>query len=239
TVEGRPRQRHQVVELPPQAAVVTEYQLAARRCPHCQQVTRATLPPGVPRRPFGPRLTATVALLSGRYRLSRREVQRVLRDLWGVELALGTVDTLVQAQSAALAPLVAELAVALPSEASVAMDETGWREGRQRAWLGTVVAPAFTLCRIAPSRGAQVLAEVLGEGYAGVVGCDRWSAYRRQHRALCHRHLKRAFQGLVNRGGAASPIGRWGVAEEQRLFAHWQRFRSGAIDRAMLRRLLV
>src|SRR5215213_8872069 len=89
---GRRRRRvwrHQVVELLPLAVRVTEYQMIARRCPSCGKRTRAELPAGVPRRPFGARLTAVVALLSGRYRLSRREVRQVLRDLWQVRISLG------------------------------------------------------------------------------------------------------------------------------------------------------
>jgi transposase len=76
--------RHQVVELLPLAVRVTEYQMVMRRCPNCGKRTRADLPAGVPRRPFGTRLTAVVALLSGRYRLSRREVRQLLHDLWQV-----------------------------------------------------------------------------------------------------------------------------------------------------------
>src|SRR5205807_5210019 len=76
--------RHQVVELLPLAVRVTEYQMVMRRCPACGKRTRAHLPPGVPRRPFGARLTAVIALLSGGYRLSRREVRQLLRDLWAV-----------------------------------------------------------------------------------------------------------------------------------------------------------
>src|SRR5256885_2551273 len=56
--------------------------MSVRRCPVCGKLTRADLPAGVPRRPFGARLTAVIALLSGRYRLSRREVRPLLRDLW-------------------------------------------------------------------------------------------------------------------------------------------------------------
>ena len=73
--------RHQVAELLPLAVRVTEYQMAMLRCPACGKCTRADLPGGVPRRPFGPRLTAVIALLSGRYRLSRREVRQLLQDL--------------------------------------------------------------------------------------------------------------------------------------------------------------
>jgi transposase len=77
--------RHQVVELLPLAVRVTEYQMSVRRCLACGKRTRADLPAGVPRRPFGSRLTAVVALLSGRYRLSRREVRQLLHDLWAVK----------------------------------------------------------------------------------------------------------------------------------------------------------
>src|SRR5215211_339601 len=79
--------RHQVVELLPLAVRVTEYQMAVRRCAHRRKHTRAELPAGVPRRPFGARLTAVIALLSGRYRLSRREVRQLLQDLWEVRIS--------------------------------------------------------------------------------------------------------------------------------------------------------
>ena len=72
--------RHQVVELLPLAVRVTEYQMAKRRCAHCRKHTRADLPAGVRRRPLGARLAAVIALLSGRYRLSRRELTQLLQD---------------------------------------------------------------------------------------------------------------------------------------------------------------
>ena len=106
-----------------------------RRCPPCGQCTRADLPTGVPRRPFGPRLTAVIALLSGRYRLSRREVRQLLQDLWQVRVSLGAVVRQEQAQSAALAPVVEEARAAVQQAAVVNLDETGWRQEHQRAWL--------------------------------------------------------------------------------------------------------
>src|SRR5207253_8259452 len=119
--------RHQVVELLPLAVRVTEYQMAARRCPACGKRTRADLPASVPRRPFGARLTAVIALLSGRYRLSRREVRQLLQDLWAVRVSLGAVVRQEQAQSAALAPIAEEAEAAVPQAPDVNMDETGWR----------------------------------------------------------------------------------------------------------------
>jgi transposase len=234
--------RHQVVELLPLAVRVTEYQMAVRRCVACGRRTRARLPTGVPRRPFGARLTAVIALLSGRYRLSRREVRQLLQDLWEVRVSLGAVVCQEQAQSAALAPVVAEAQAAVQQAAVVNMDETGWRQEQQRAWLWVVVTAELTVFRIDCSRGGAAVAALLGPEFAGVVGSDRWSAYSRfpaERRALCFAHLKRDFQTLVDRGGEAEPIGRWGLAEIERLFALWYRFRAGEFDRPELRRRLV
>jgi transposase len=243
TAPGRGRAwRHQVVELLPLAVRVTEYQMAVRRCVACGRRTRASLPSGVPRRPFGARLTAVVALLSGRYRLSRREVRQLLQDLWSVRLSLGAVVRQEQAQSAALAPVVEAAQAAVQQAVVVNIDETVWWQEQRRAWLWTVVSAELTVFRIDRSRGGAVVEALLGSGYAGVVGSDRWSAYKRfpaERRALCYAHLKRDFQALVDRSGEAEPIGRWGLAEIGRLFALWHRFRAGEFDRQELQRRLV
>ena len=234
--------RHQVVELLPLAARVTEYQMVRRRCAQCGKRTRAELPAGVPRRPFGARLTAVIALLSGRYRLSRREVRQLLQDLWAVRVSLGAVVRQEQAQSAALAPIVEEALAAVPQAAVVNMDETGWREEQQRAWLWTAVTATLTVFRIDRRRSGAAVEALLGLDFGGVVGSDRWSAYNRfpaERRALCYAHLKRDFQALVDRGGEAVPVGRWGLAEMERLLALWHRFRGGECDRKELQRRLI
>src|SRR5712692_1976635 len=234
--------RHQVVELLPLAVRVTEYQMVRRRCAQCGKRTRAELPAGVPRGPFGARLTAVIALLSSGYRLSRREVRQLLRDLWQVRISLGAVVRQEQAQSAALAPVVEEARAAVQEAAVVNMDETGWRQEQQRAWLWTAVTAELTVFLIDRGRGGAAVEALLGSQFAGVVGSDRWSAYSRfpaERRALCHAHLTRDFQALMDRGGAAKPIGRWGLAEIERLFALWHRFRAGEFDRPELRRRLV
>jgi transposase len=180
--------RHQVVELLPLAVRVTEYQMAMQRCPACGKRTRADLPAGVPRRPFGPRLTAVIALLSGCYRLSRREVRQLLQDLWAVRVSLGAVVCQEQAQSAALAPIVEEAQMAVPQTAVVNMDETGWRQEQQRAWLWTAVTAELTVFRIHCSRSGAAVEALLGSEFTGVIGSDRWSAYNRfpaERRAIC------------------------------------------------------
>jgi transposase len=221
---------------------VTEYQMQRRRCAQCGQRTRADFPVGVSRGAFGPKLTAVVAELVGRYRLSRREVRRLVAELWQVPVSLGGVVRLQEVQSAALKLPYTEAREAVPKADVVNMDETGWREDKHRAWLWTVVTAALTVFHIDRHRSGAVVEALLGLEFAGVVGSDRYSAYGRflaKQRALCYAHLKRDFQALVDRGGAAAELGRWGLAEIGRLFALWHRFRAGEFDRKELQRRLI
>src|SRR5215208_3745926 len=122
------------------------------------------------------------------------------------------------------------------------MDETGWRQAKQPAWQWTLVTATLTVFRIARRRGGAAVVALLGADFTGVVGSDRWAAYNRfpaEQRALCYAHLKRDFQRLVDRGAEAAPIGRWGLAEIERLFALWHGFRAGEFDRSGLQRRLM
>jgi transposase len=234
--------RHQIVELLPLAARVTEYQMRVRRCPACGKRTRAELPPGVPRRPFGARLAAMIALLSGRYRLSRQEVRDLLQDLWAVRVSLGAVVRQEQVQSAALAPVVEEACFTVQQAAVVNIDETGWRQDKRWAGLWTVTTATLTVFWIERRRSGAAIEGLLGSEFTGVVGSDRWSAYSRfpaERRALGYAHLKRDFQAQVDRGGEAAPIGHWGLAAIERLFSLWRRFRAGECDRQELRWRLI
>ncbi len=75
--------RWQVLELPRSKPEVTEHRAHALSCGACGTVTAATLPDEVLLHGYGPRLTATLAYLSGRCRLSKRQVSEVALDLFG------------------------------------------------------------------------------------------------------------------------------------------------------------
>ena len=122
---------HQVVEVPPGTAEVTEYQRYKRTCA-CGATTTAGLPEGVPPTCVGPRLQAVLTTLTGRYRLSRREAQEVLVSLYGAkaEVALGTIFDLEKRSSEALRPAYEEARSALQEAPAANVDETGWKEAK-------------------------------------------------------------------------------------------------------------
>ena len=231
-------QRHQVTEIPPVKPVVTEYQLHQLVCPVCDEATRAELPPGVPTGGFGPRVQATTALCTGTYHLSKRTTQELLDDLFGVELGLGTIAHLEQATTQAVAEAVAEARASVQIQPVAYADETGWREGRQRAWLWTVVTPLVTVFVVRRSRSGQVARELLGQDFWGWLVTDRWSGYiwyptwRRQ---LCWAHLLRDIDAMIARGGRSAEIGEALRAQARQMFHWWHRVRDGTLTQASFR----
>src|SRR5207237_6668130 len=140
----------------------------------------------------GPRLQATAALLAGAYRLSKRQVEGLLADLLGVPLCAGQVCALEQQTGAVLAPVVAELRQELRRH-PVNMDETSWRQGKSRPWLWVGLTSYLTVYHLVASRGADVVADLLGTGYAGVLTSDRFKAYNGvplSQRQACWAHLR-------------------------------------------------
>jgi transposase len=232
--------RHQVIDLPVPKPDVTEYQLHRLACRCCGTTTCARLPAGVPSGHSGPRLQAATALLTGGYRLSKRQVETMLADFFGIPLSAGEVCALEQQTSQVLAPVFEELQQFCRTQPAN-IDETGWRQERRRAWLWVVVTDLVTVFHIALSRGAKVVHELLGEDYRQVLTSDRWSAYHGQplrYRQLCWAHLQRDFQAMVDRGNAGSAIGEELLCCAQDLFHWWYRVRDGTLSRATFRRYM-
>ena len=229
--------RHQVIELPPIKPVVTEYQLHRLVCPRCGTSTCATLPAGVPRGHQGPRLQATLAVLTGAYRLSKDQAQTLCADLFSVPICSGTICQLEQQTTAALAPVVEDLRQHIKTK-HANLDETGWRQGGKRAWLGVAVTALVTVFHIARSRGGAVARGLLGPGLHWVVTSDRFSAYKwlpLQRRQLGWAHLRRDFQALIDRHNRGSSIGQELLLFSDDVFHWWYRVRDGALRRSSLR----
>lgn len=83
-----------MVEVPPVSPVVTEHRTQSYRC-RCGCRTTAGFP-GEARSPisYGPRTRATVAYLLGRQHIPNRRVAEAMRDLFGLEISSGAVDSI-------------------------------------------------------------------------------------------------------------------------------------------------
>lgn len=230
--------RHQVTEIPPVKARVTEHRLHSQMCDRCGHATQAELPDGVPASAFGPRLLAVVALFTGAYRISKRVAVSALGDLFGVAIALGSVSNAEQAMSDALARPVDEAKDHVCEQAAVNADETSWRECRGKAWLWVAATPAVAVFLIHAKRGAIAARELL-RSFAGVLITDRWSAYSHwalEKRQICWAHLRRDFTFIAESRGSARQVGRDLLHLTKQMFRAWHRVRDGTLSRVGFQR---
>ena len=170
------------------------------------------------------------------FRQSKRRAALFLSMILNQPASPGWMVSLQNLAAEAVQPAYDELVRQLPQQAVLHIDESPTKEGRAKSWIWTFVAATFTLFANRTSRAADILADWLGEAYAGVIHCDRarmyWSFGRLQ---WCWAHLKRDFQGLIDSPcPTARRLGHDLMRPTKKLFALWQKVRDGTLSRACL-----
>ena len=235
--------RHQIVEVPPIAAKITEHRLHQLDCPHCGKKTRAKLPSGVSAIGYGERLSALVAWLSSDYRHSHGQLQQLLKHLFGIEISVASINRLRQEMSLALESVVAQAHEYIQSQPQIHSDETSFSQGncdgrnpkQQQGWLWVVVTKLMSIFDVSLNRGQVTAKQMIGEQYPGIVISDRYSSYNWlevEQRQVCWAHLKRDLTAIAERSGVSQTIGEALLKRQQRLFRWWHRVRDGTMSRA-------
>ena len=182
---------------------------------------------------------ATVSVLSGKYRLSKRQVEELLQDLVGLKISLGTVSKTEDRVSSALSEPVDEATDHVKHQPVVNADETGHKVCNKKAWLWTAVTSLVTVFLIRTSRSAKVAQELLGATFAGILVSDRYSAYAwvdAARRQICWAHLIRDLTKISERNGRSAEIGNAILDYVEEMFKLWHRYKKGNNNRWWLRR---
>jgi len=195
----------QQVELVTTPVEIGEHRGQACWCAKCQKTHYAPIDEDVRRAGLvGPRLTALVGYLKGACHCSFSTIRKFLRDVVGVTISRGQLRKLCAKVSDSLGNAYDQLLERLPQQAVLNVDETGHKNNGEAMWTWCFRAATFTLFKIDPSRGSDVLMDVLGSEFDGVLGCDYFSAYRKYMRLnenvllqFCLAHLIRDIKFLV------------------------------------------
>ena len=173
-------------------------------CKRCQRKHTAPLPPEIERGGLlGPRLTAIVAYLKGGCHASFSTIRKYLRDVLRIKVSRGQLCKVVQKVSNALEQAYNEIRERLALEGRLNVDETGHKDNGDNYWTWCFRAEAFVFFSIAGSRGSDVLFELLGREFEGVLGCDYYGAYRKYMKdahilvQFCLAHLIRDIKYLT------------------------------------------
>jgi len=224
--------------LPAAGPQLTEWRRHEVQCKRCGTSTRAAYDSAeIPSSAFGPCLTATVVLLTGAYHLSRRKTQRLLWELFGIEVSLGAISAMEQRTSVALASAYEEALREVQYAGVKHADATTWTRAGKLMSLWTMASAAATVYRIFADGCRETILPMFGP-LLGFLVSDRatvfgfWTMALRQ---VCHAHLLRKYVAFCERDGPAGDIGRELLALTLLLFEYWHGFKDGELTRQELR----
>ena len=212
--------RHQVTEIPPLVATITEHRLHGRLCSGCGGQVFAELPASVSGTAFGPRLQALVVTLVAAYRLSRAETARLLAEAFDVRISVGSVSNIERRMSRALEPAFKQALEALRRSGLAHIDETPWKRRGVLHWLWTGVGEGVTVHRIDRRRNREALERLIGPDFGGLMVTDRMASYDgvpAKRRQLCWAHLERDFRAFAVGPRAGRAFGEAGLVIAQAL----------------------
>jgi transposase len=203
-LSGEPPRVVQQVELVAKPIEVVEHRGLAYWCAKCQKTHYAVIDTKVRKAGLiGPGLTTLIAYLKGVCHCSFSTIRKFVRDVLKLKVSRGYLAKLIAKVSQSLQFAYDALLALLPQQKVVNTDETGHKTNGQAMWTWCFRAPLFTLFKISPSRGADVLLDVLGQEFDGLLGCDYFSAYRKYMREcnvlvqFCLAHLIRDLKFLT------------------------------------------
>lgn len=183
----------------------------------------------MPRSACGPRLSAALATLAVRNRISRRDTVELAGELFGARISSGAVDAILRRTATALSGPYEDLLCHIHAAPVLNIEETGWRLRGSRRTLWRALTSRAAVFRIAESRHEREARALLGEAFAGVACSDRWWAYdylEPQRRQFCWSHLVRDFRAHSEGLGAQKQFGEARLEIADQLFAAWDLYRA-------------
>ena len=210
----------QQVTLPEKLYTVVEHRVRKYRDPGTGRIHIAPMPDDVRMGGLlGANMTTAIAFMKGACHMSYSTIQQFFKEVIHLELSRGVLCKATHKVSQALSEPYQQLLDHLPHASHLGIDETGHKDDGRLHWTWCFQTPLYSLFHIDASRGSEVLIRILGEEFAGIIGCDYWGAYRKYARLFnvwvqyCMAHLIRDIRFLADHDLKA--LARWG----QRLLA--------------------
>lgn len=141
---------------------------------------------------LGPRALAVAADLNKAKGLPMRKTCAVLRDCFGLQLTSGGLSQALDRLAAKVKPQYDALATELRQAPALHSDETSWWVAGPGWWLWVFTTQLLTFYVVAQSRGRELLSDILGKDFGGVLVSDCLAVYddatRLQQKCYAHHH---------------------------------------------------
>jgi transposase len=197
-----------IEEIPePQPIDVIEYKINHYKCKKCGKIT-VTQAPIPSESKFGPNTLAHVTLLKFDDRLPLKKVCNALARQFNLKLSSATVLDMTRRVSDSLLLEYDKLKSILKNSKVVYADETGMRVNGLNYHLWVFTNHEVTLYVIRKSRGKNVIEEILGTHFKGIISSDGWASYATFTNKLqrCWAHLLREAKYLAEKYESAKSL---------------------------------
>ena len=208
----------EVIDVPPPPPVeITEHRVYKGWCAQCQKwheapVELAEQVLGQGR--IGVRLASLIAYLRSVMRLPIRQVREVMRQVYDLEVSIGEIVELLHRIREQAQPMLDGLKEEIRSSPAVQADETGWREDGINGYIWSVSTPQIRYYEYHHSRAGEVVKQLIGDEFAGVLGSDFYAGYN-SHQGLhqrCWVHYLRDIHDLKKTCPDNEDLRRWAKA---------------------------
>jgi transposase len=197
-------ERYDKIEIPPITPTVTRVERYGCCCPGCGAQQIAAVPVGMePGSPFGDRIAALVTTMRYSHGISYSRLQQMLGEVFGLEISQGAISNLLSRVKAQLQSEVDGILAVLRSARLVGSDETSARVNGKNQWEWVFQNDQVCFHMIRPSRGGDVIAEVMQDHRPGVWVSDLFSAQKTHPGELwqvCLAHQLRDCQYGIDAG---------------------------------------
>jgi transposase len=126
---------------------------------------------------LGVRLVSLIATLRTVMRLPVRQIGTLLSTLYGVVISVGEISEVLHRLVAHAQPQLDALKTQVQASPAVQADETGWREDGQNGYIWSLSTPTIRYYEYHHSRGGEVVKQLIGEEFEGVLGSDFYAGY--------------------------------------------------------------
>ena len=177
---------------------VTLFNLPYHYCKNCGTFCIARHPDCPKKGRFGYNLLSNVSLLKFDGRLPNRKIVEALERDFKLKITPSTVMEINKRNADKLSPRYDKLVKKIRKALYVYVDETGLRVNGAKYWVWIFITSTETLVVIRPSRGKDVLEEILTKKFNGIVICDGWRVYPGFTKKIqrCWAHLLREVKDL-------------------------------------------
>jgi transposase len=202
-------QQHEqyVTDIPVVVPVSTRYVTYSGYCADCHKKVRSQHPEqtshasGAAGVLVGPRAKALAADLKHRLGGSYAKVSEALNDAFGLQVSRSGWCQADQRLAETARTVYEELIEVVRRSLVVHADETGWRIGTLPAWLWVFTNQEATVYVIRDNRSSDVVVEILGEKFKGILASDCFMAYDDKRltdwlKQKCLSHLLKDLKGM-------------------------------------------